>query len=731
MLISGTLIHGRYQVLQQIGIGGMGAVYKALDTRLGHMVAVKHMLVSPAPERVEAFRREAQLLARLRHPALPVVTDHFAEPYGHFLVMQYIEGQDLSSLLLSGAGAFDVGLVLSWADRLLEALSYLHDQRPPVIHRDIKPQNLKLADGGQIMLLDFGLAKSAPSSLAPEMSGVSVFGYTLQYAPLEQIHGAGTDVRSDLYALAATLYHLLAGAPPPNAPARASAVLAGLDEPLLPLPAHNPQVPEAVDQALRRAMALPAEARTRSAAELRSELRRALPSGLDAEQARALGSALASAMPAEPARAGPPPIRSEPVLGLAGVGGVQALASTSEIDSGEQPAVQSRLRAGLVAYAVPLLLALLLLGGFVIPTNNRQRMITGGVLTYLGLTGLLVLYENMRGRRQAGALGSHPDAVLAVAYAPSGRVVASAAGDGSISLWQPGNRELRATCAGHHRPVRQLCFTPDSRTLISASDDRTVRLWQARDGQPLYTLSGHAAPVYQVALSADGELLASASEDGTARLWRVRDAAMLHTLRGHAGPVYGVALARAGGLVGTASDDGLARIWRARDGELLHVLSGHTDGVCAVAFSPDGRTLATCSRDATVRLWRVRDGQPLRILRGHTLSVGGLAFHPGGELLASRSEDATVRLWRVRDGELLHTLGEHERAVSAIAFAHGGDMLASASWDGTVQLWRVRDGQPQRRLEGHAARILALDTHPDGRMLATGGLDRAVRVWPL
>ncbi len=161
MLTSGTLLHGRYQVLQQIGIGGMGAVYRALDTRLEHMVAVKHMLVSLAPERIEAFRREAQLLARLRHPALPVVTDHFVEPNGHFLVMQYIEGQDLSSMLLARAGAFEVGLVLSWADRLLEALSYLHDQRPQVIHRDIKPQNLKLADGGQIMLLDFGLAKSA------------------------------------------------------------------------------------------------------------------------------------------------------------------------------------------------------------------------------------------------------------------------------------------------------------------------------------------------------------------------------------------------------------------------------------------------------------------------------------------------------------------------------------------------------------------------------------------
>lgn len=723
MLPSGTLIHQRYQVLQQIGIGGMGAVYKALDTRLQHAVALKHMLVSPSHEQVAAFRREAQLLARLRHPALPKVHDHFVEPYGHFLVMEYIDGQDLSALLQASAGPFEVARVLGWADRLLDALTYLHTQQPAVIHRDIKPQNLKLDRDDRVLLLDFGLAKGAPSSLAPDLSGVSVFGYTLQYAPFEQIQGSGTDARSDLYALAATLYHLLAGVPPPNALTRASAMLASQEDPLLPLQAHNPRVPAAVDRALRQALAIRAEDRWASAADLQSALRAAeLPQA--GVQVRVVGERLDRLEPAASA--------AEPGWGRASLGITHAIAPVVEPAAEAPEPPRPGARRGLLAYALPLLLALMLLGVLLAPSASRPRLIAGGALTFVGLAGALAVYDRI-GRRygRAGVLGSHPDTVLALAIAPRGRLVASAANDGSIMLWQLGSRELHASCRGHRGPVRQLGFTLDGRTLISASDDGTLRLWQARDGGELHTLAGHTGRVYQLAVAPDGHTLASASEDGTVRLWRVREGSPLHTLAGHAAPVLGLAFAPDGALIATAGEDGLVRLWRAGDGKLLHVLSGHAGAACAVAFSPDGRTLASCSRDCTVRLWQVRDGTQLQILRGHGLAVGGVAFHPGGAVLASRSEDATVRLWRVRDGAPLHTLAGHARAVSAIAFAQRGDTLASASWDGTLRLWRVRDGQQQAELAGHAARIFCLAAFPDGQALVSGGLDRTVRFWPL
>ena len=160
MLPVNTLLQGRYLIVEQIGRGGMGAVYKATDTRLRATVALKETLVAGDPAR-RAFEREAQLLAGLRHSALPRVSDHFMEGDGQFLVMEFIPGEDLAAMLAQRSVPFPADDVLRWADQLLDALDYLHSQQPPIIHRDIKPQNTKLTARGEIILLDFGLAKGA------------------------------------------------------------------------------------------------------------------------------------------------------------------------------------------------------------------------------------------------------------------------------------------------------------------------------------------------------------------------------------------------------------------------------------------------------------------------------------------------------------------------------------------------------------------------------------------
>jgi len=253
MLAPNTLLQNRYLIIRRLGKGGMGAVYLAKDQRFGSTVALKQTLLTTEPHR-KAFEREARLLNKLRHAALPVVMDYFSEGEGQFLVMQFIPGQDLGELLeINHDAPFAPEQVLQWANELLDALDYLHAHQPPIVHRDIKPQNLKLTPRGEVILLDFGLAKGA----APEMSQASrsVRGYTPSYAPLEQIHGTGTDPRSDLYALAATLYHLLTGRIPPPAPARAAATLSGRPDPLRPAHELNPRVPAGVAAVLYRAMA--------------------------------------------------------------------------------------------------------------------------------------------------------------------------------------------------------------------------------------------------------------------------------------------------------------------------------------------------------------------------------------------------------------------------------------------------------------------------------------------
>jgi serine/threonine protein kinase len=272
MLAPNTLLQNRYLIVRLLGQGGMGAVYQATDQRLGNTIALKQTFFTDEMM-LKAFEREARLLASLRHPALPKVSDHFTESNGQFLVMEYIAGNDLMTMLEKRGGPFDADQVVEWGEQLLGALAYLHTQRPPIIHRDIKPQNLKMTDQGQIILLDFGLAKGLPEQTLQFAAGQSIYGYTPDYAPLEQIKAEGTEARSDLYALAATLHHLLTNVTPPSALTRAIAVANHQPDPLRPTHEINPQVKPAVAQVLMQGMALMREQRPASADVMRQMLR--------------------------------------------------------------------------------------------------------------------------------------------------------------------------------------------------------------------------------------------------------------------------------------------------------------------------------------------------------------------------------------------------------------------------------------------------------------------------
>src|SRR5688572_25295456 len=250
----------------------MGAVYEAIDKRLDTTVALKETLFSDERLRKQ-FEREARLLARLHHPALPRVSDHFSEGDGQFLVMQFIPGDDLSEMMTRKRGPFPSDQVLTWADQLLDALDYLHTQEPQIVHRDIKPQNLKLTPRGQVILLDFGLAKGQAGEISRPTTSASIFGYTPNYAPLEQIQGLGTDARSDIYSLSATLYHLMTGVKPPDALTRAAALVNAEKDPLLPANEVNPAISPHIAAVLARGMSQNRERRYSSASAMRAALK--------------------------------------------------------------------------------------------------------------------------------------------------------------------------------------------------------------------------------------------------------------------------------------------------------------------------------------------------------------------------------------------------------------------------------------------------------------------------
>jgi serine/threonine protein kinase len=272
MIQTGKLLQQRYRIEKQIGQGGMGAVYVATDERFGSIVAIKETLFMDDNYR-KAIEREARLLNSLKHVALPRVTDHFIEENEQFLVMEYISGEDLHHTLEESGRPFPVDQVMKWADQLLDALDFLHNQVNPVIHRDIKPQNLKVTPNGQIILLDFGLAKGNPTDAGNQTAAKSIFGYSRNYASLEQIQGTGTDPRSDLYSLAATLYHLMTGRPPEDALTRAMALLSHHPDPLVPANRLVPEIPAGVAGVLQKALNLNAAQRPATADEMRTMLR--------------------------------------------------------------------------------------------------------------------------------------------------------------------------------------------------------------------------------------------------------------------------------------------------------------------------------------------------------------------------------------------------------------------------------------------------------------------------
>lgn len=282
-LVADTVLQDRYRIVRQLGRGGMGAVYEAVDERLGITVALKETLSSEESMRKQ-FEREARLLAGMQHPALPRVSDHFVEGKRAFLVMQFIAGVDLARIISQQPGPFPRDQVIAWADQLLDALIYLHSRDRQVIHRDIKPHNLKLNANGQIALLDFGLAKAQPAD-ASITASQAFFGYTRHYAPLEQIQDQHTDPRSDIYALGATLYHLLTGIKPPDALVRASATVNAKPDPLQLADKIHEAVGPQIAAILDKAMAQRPEDRFADATEFREALRRMGRTGFDSNVA--------------------------------------------------------------------------------------------------------------------------------------------------------------------------------------------------------------------------------------------------------------------------------------------------------------------------------------------------------------------------------------------------------------------------------------------------------------
>jgi serine/threonine protein kinase len=322
MLERNDILQERYRIIRQLGHGGMGAVYEAKDERLGSTVAVKEIIIEieKIPTKKQrthlrrAFEREAKLLANHQHEVFPRVIDYFSENDRQFLIMELVYGDDLSELLKINKKPFALKKTLEWTEHLLDALDYLHTQTPPIFHRDIKPQNLKVTSRGKIKLLDFGIAKSIDQN-ASTFTNQTFVGATLNYSPIEQILPAisdtfrefiilkhekkakavlkqATNARCDLYSLGATVYHLLTNRAPIDSAKRSLEIWEGNQDPLINPLELNPHIPQTISAWLLKAMQIEHTDRFDSANEMREVLHRAI--GENKAEKRTLRKAFAA-----------------------------------------------------------------------------------------------------------------------------------------------------------------------------------------------------------------------------------------------------------------------------------------------------------------------------------------------------------------------------------------------------------------------------------------------------
>ncbi|MFF1410502.1 helix-turn-helix domain-containing protein [Streptomyces sp. NPDC058289] len=324
-------------------------------------------------------------------------------------------------------------------------------------------------------------------------------------------------------------------------------------------------------------------------------------------------------------------------------------------------------------------------------------------------------------------LGGHGGPVNAVAFAPDGRLLATAGSDGKVLLRRVADRSTVAAFTAPGR-VRTVAFSPDGRTLAAGSTDGPVRLWPlGSGGGSVAVLPPSTAGARAVAFSPDGGTLAVAAVDGTIQL---RDTAGEQreraVLTGHTARVNTLAYAPDGRSLVSAGADGTVRLWDTRRAEPAAVLEGHTGEVLGAAFAPDGRTVATGGVDRTVRLWDVDGRRAAATLAGHSDDVNSVAYTPDGTTVISGGGDGTTRLWDVRGARLTATLAGHTDYVLAVSVDPTGSVLATAAFDQSVVLWDLRGpvltARPFTEV-WHAA------YSPDGKLLATADADHTVLVW--
>lgn len=768
MLSPDTIVHERYQIIYPVDERPGGQVYRARDRQSDQTVLLGTI---PAPD--AAAREDASLLAQqiahVHHSALLELIDHFAEGDRYYFVCADPGGSDLDRALRARGGPFDEPDVLAQAIPLLEALGYLHEQRPPLYIGELWLSDIWVSQAGEWRLAPFTLTR--PFSHAPS-----------PYRPPELlVEGAEPSGATDTYAINALLYHVLTGwAPPTPEQQQAGALLTG--------PCSlNPKLSALMEQVLLRGLQQRPANRYQNTRELRLALEtvrimagRSLGLGPDVIANLPLTTvgpdhpqAAPDAAAAQQAPAPPPPMAP-----------AAALPAGPPAPELEQQGVSTGCIVGTIVGLVLVVLAICAAAALLIPgspframaglqsaaapdptpaadpteatTPSAEPQVTpaptptgapaaaGGFPTpqpvELGPDAI-----TLRNAAQVtGTVRLGGETLGPVEYSPDGELLAIVIND-TISLRPPDTLEEEILLSGHTGQITTLSFAPVGDLLASgAVNDNQIRLWDVSTGRSAGTLDGHTGWIRSVAFSPDGTLLVSGSVDGIVKIWDVVRGETLHTFTSHTQIVNGVAFAPDNAFVASASRDGSLRVWDVQSGALR---DGYTPfetpqlpnsearfWTTGVAFAPDGATVAVGSIDGTVYLVDAASGDQIRQLRGHTGGVvnRGVLFSPDGATVLTASFDGTVRIWDVESGAEVGLLRGHLFSLFGIALSPDGAQLASASnEEGQLLIWDVQQQRPINSLQIGQGLITSIAFSPDGTLIGTAGYNGVVRMHDL
>jgi WD40 repeat protein/serine/threonine protein kinase len=748
---------GDYELLEEIGRGGMGVVFKARQRRLGRLVAVKMILAGQfaAPAEVRRFQLEAENTAQLDHPHIvPIleVGEHDGRP---FFSTKLIEGGDLAKHRkeIGRDPRRAAGLLAAVA----EAVHYAHQRG--ILHRDLKPANILLDADGQPHLTDFGLAKrvAGPGQEAGRgtLTESGAIVGTPGYLAPEQVRGESKRLTTaaDIYALGAVLYDLLTGRAPFQADTPLEALLQVETAEPVPPSRLRPGVPRDLETICLRCLQKEPGRRYASAAELAEDLRRHLAGEpIRARPIRAWERVVkwARRRPAAAALVG--------VSGLASLVLVAGLAVGLVVISEKQRQTEGALQREKDAREE--LDQTLYLNGTAsaeheIAVRNWARAqefleqcpekLRGWEWYYLRRLRLTPPIEPLPVGERIGMSGGAFD----LAFHPDGRLLAIPSGGNRIQVWDASSGRKVLTVAGHTGRVLSVAFSPpDGRRLASTSEDGEVKVWDLTAGpaggelrEAVFTRR-HDERVIGVAFSPDGRRFASASGEtskrGKVKVWDAASGEMRFCFPGQAVPnaVVHLAFSPDGRRLASGSVDNTVKVWDLTTGKEVHTLRGHTEPILNVLFTPDGRRLISAGRDRVVYVWDLGEADrndlvPRWKLSEFSTSPWCIALSPDGTRLAvgGPTADGNVRVYDLATGRVLHTLMGDVRVISLAFSSPDGRRLASAGHDRIIRLWDTTTGQEVLNLRGHLDQVGRVLFSPDGQRLASASADGTVRVW--